>query len=152
MTFLTNLGVTWIICTSKLVLEKKACKEILESSWLEFFIKFSGSIFTLSDGEDNTLPYAYCNGEECWVEIGWNRHSYLSLTKLTKNVFLLFKFHTSYANVLCPYYLFRKVFARKQIWKFFTRATKTHFKFSSRFLVLVKAILNRCCGLWKGLK
>ena len=90
MTFLTNLGVTWILRSSKLILEVKACKQIPESSWLEFFVKFSGNSFTLLDTEGNTLPYAYCNGEVCWDEIGWNRHSFLSLTKLTKKIFSFF--------------------------------------------------------------
>ena len=90
MTFLTNLGVTWILCSSELALEVKACKEIPESSRLEFFVKFLGNCFALSDTEDNTLPYAYYNGEESWDEIGWNRHSFLSLTKLTKKMFFFF--------------------------------------------------------------
>lgn len=59
MTFLTNLGVTWILYSSKLVLEVKACREIPESSWLEIFVKFSGNNFALRDTENNALPYVY---------------------------------------------------------------------------------------------
>ena len=55
MTFLTNLGVTEILCSFKLVLEGKAGKEIPESSRLEFLEKFSANSFALSDTEDNTF-------------------------------------------------------------------------------------------------
>ena len=55
MTFLTNLGVTEILCSFKLVLEVKAGKEILVSSRLEFLGKFSGNNFALSDAEDNSF-------------------------------------------------------------------------------------------------
>ena len=44
MTFLTILGVTKILCTFKLVPERKTGKEIPESSRLEFLDKFSGTI------------------------------------------------------------------------------------------------------------
>ena len=53
-TFLTILGVTEILCSFKLVLERKTGKEIPESSRLEFLEKFSANHFTLSDEEDNT--------------------------------------------------------------------------------------------------
>ena len=55
MAFLTNLGVTEILCSFKLVLEVKAGKEILVSSRLEFLGKFSGNNFALSDAEDNSF-------------------------------------------------------------------------------------------------
>ena len=51
MTFLAILGVTEILCSFKLVLERKTVKEILESSRLEFFEKFSANNFALSDAE-----------------------------------------------------------------------------------------------------
>ena len=54
MTFLTILGVTEILCSFKLVLERKTGKEIPESSRLEFLEKFSANHFALSDEEDNT--------------------------------------------------------------------------------------------------
>ena len=54
MTFLTILGVREILCTFKLVLERKAGKEIPESSRLKFLEKFSANNFVLSDAEDNT--------------------------------------------------------------------------------------------------
>ena len=54
MTFLTILGVTEILCSSRLVLEKKTGKEIPESSRLEF-LEFAANYFALSDGEDSTL-------------------------------------------------------------------------------------------------
>ena len=54
MTFLTILGVTEILYSSKLVLEGKTGKEIPESSRLEFIEKFSRNNFALSDAEDNT--------------------------------------------------------------------------------------------------
>ena len=54
MTFLTILGDTEILCTFKLVLERKTGKEIPESSRLEFLEKFSANNFALSDAEDNT--------------------------------------------------------------------------------------------------
>ena len=54
MTFSTILGVTEILCSFRLVLEGKIDQEIPESSRLEFFEKFSGNNFALSDAEDNT--------------------------------------------------------------------------------------------------
>ena len=54
MTFLTILGVTEILCSFRLVLERKASKEIPESSRLEFLKKFLANNFALSDVEDNT--------------------------------------------------------------------------------------------------
>ena len=53
-TFLTILGVTEILCSFKLVLERKTGKETPESSRLEFKEKFSVNNFALSDAEDNT--------------------------------------------------------------------------------------------------
>ena len=54
MTFLTIFGVTEILCSFKLVLEKKTGKEIPESSRLEFLEEFLVNNFALSDAEDNT--------------------------------------------------------------------------------------------------
>ena len=54
MTLLTILGVTQILCSFRLVLEGETCKEIHDSSRLEFLEKFSANNFTLSDAEDNT--------------------------------------------------------------------------------------------------
>ena len=54
MNFLTNLGVTKILCSFRLVLEGKTGKEIPEPSRLEFLEKFSANNFALSDAEDNT--------------------------------------------------------------------------------------------------
>ena len=55
MAFLTNLGVTEILCSFKLVLKGKTGKEITESSRLEFLEKLSANNFVLSDAEDNTF-------------------------------------------------------------------------------------------------
>ena len=54
MTFLTILGVTEILCSFKLVLERKTGKEIPESSRLEFLEKFLANNFAVSDAEKNT--------------------------------------------------------------------------------------------------
>ena len=54
MTFLTILGVTEILCSFRLVLERKTGKEIPESSRLEFSEKFLANNFVLSDAEGNT--------------------------------------------------------------------------------------------------
>ena len=54
MTFSTILGVTEILCSFRLVLEGKTCKEIPESSRLEFLQKFLGKKFALSDADGNT--------------------------------------------------------------------------------------------------
>ena len=54
MTFLTILRVNEKLCSFRLVLEGKTCKEIPESSRLEFLEKFSANNFALSDAEDNT--------------------------------------------------------------------------------------------------
>ena len=50
MTFLTNLGVTEV-CSFRLVLERKASREKIESSKLEFVETY----FALLDAEGNTL-------------------------------------------------------------------------------------------------
>ena len=55
MTFLTNLGVTEILCSFKLVLEGKAGKELPVSSRLGFLQRFCANNFALSDAEDNTF-------------------------------------------------------------------------------------------------
>ena len=54
MTFLIILGVTEILCSFRLLLERKTNKEICEPSRLEFLEKFSANNFALPDAEDNT--------------------------------------------------------------------------------------------------
>ena len=54
MTFLTILEVTEILCSFRLVLERKTGKEIPESSRFEFLEKFSANNFAFSDAKDNT--------------------------------------------------------------------------------------------------
>ena len=48
------MEVTEILCSFRLVPERKTGKEILESSRLEFLEKFLANNFALSDAEDNT--------------------------------------------------------------------------------------------------
>ena len=55
MTFLTILRVIEILCSFRLVLERKTGKEIPELSRLEFFKKFLANNFALSEAEDNTF-------------------------------------------------------------------------------------------------
>ena len=52
MTFLTILELTEILCSLRLVLERKTNKDIPESSRLEFLEKFLAKYFALSDAED----------------------------------------------------------------------------------------------------
>ena len=47
------MGVTWILCSFRLVSEEKIGKEIPESSRLELLEKFSWNNFGLSDAKDN---------------------------------------------------------------------------------------------------
>ena len=54
MAFLTNLGVTELLCCFRLVLERKTGKKIPESSRLEFLENILANNFDLSDAEDNT--------------------------------------------------------------------------------------------------
>ena len=54
MIFLTILGVTEILCSIRLDLEKKTGKGIPESSRLEFLENFSANNFALSDAKVNT--------------------------------------------------------------------------------------------------
>ena len=54
LTFFTILGVTEMLCSLRLVLEKKTGKEIPELSRLEFLEKFSANNCALSDAKDNT--------------------------------------------------------------------------------------------------
>ena len=54
MAFLTILGLTEILCSFRLVLEGKICKEIPESSRLKFLEPFSANNFASSDAEDKT--------------------------------------------------------------------------------------------------
>ena len=51
MTFLNNLGVREILCSFRLVLERKVDNEISESSSLEFLEKLLANNFALSDAE-----------------------------------------------------------------------------------------------------
>ena len=51
---LTILGVTEILCSFKLVCERKTNKRISESSRLKFLEKFLGNNFALSDAKGNT--------------------------------------------------------------------------------------------------
>ena len=53
MTFLTILGVTEILRSLRLVLERKTCEKIHESLRLELLENFSANIFDLSDAESN---------------------------------------------------------------------------------------------------
>ena len=53
MTFLSILGVTEMLCSFRLVIEKKTGKEIPKSSRLEFFEKFLANNVALSNAEDN---------------------------------------------------------------------------------------------------
>ena len=54
ITFLTHLGDTKILCSFRLVLQKKTGKQIPGLSRLEFLEKFSVNNFDLSDAEDST--------------------------------------------------------------------------------------------------
>ena len=54
MTLLFILGVTEILCSLRIVLEKKTDKKIRKSSRLEFLQKFLANNFPLSDAEENT--------------------------------------------------------------------------------------------------
>ena len=54
MTFLTILGVTEILGSLRLVLDRKTGKKIHQSSILELLEKFSANKFCLSDAENNT--------------------------------------------------------------------------------------------------
>ena len=51
---LTILGVMEILCNLRLVLERKTCKEIPDSSRLEFLGEFLANNLALSDSECNT--------------------------------------------------------------------------------------------------
>ena len=54
MIFLTILGVTEILCSFRLVPERKTGKEIPQSSRLESLEQFSANNFALLNAEDNT--------------------------------------------------------------------------------------------------
>ena len=54
ITFLIILGVTEILCSFRLVIERKAAKGITETSRLEFLETFLAKNFALSDAEDKT--------------------------------------------------------------------------------------------------
>ena len=54
MTFLTIVGVMDILCSFRLVLERKSGKEIPESSRFEFFEKFLANNFALSEAVGKT--------------------------------------------------------------------------------------------------
>ena len=60
MILLTILGVTGILCSFRVVLERKTGKEIPESWRSEFLEKFLVNNFALSDAEYSTLG--------CWIE------------------------------------------------------------------------------------
>ena len=48
------MGVTELLCSFRLILERNTGKEIPESSRLEILEKFSANNFALLDAEDNT--------------------------------------------------------------------------------------------------
>ena len=54
MRFLSIFGVTEVLCSSRLVIEGKAGKEIRESSRVEFLKKFLANSFALLDAENST--------------------------------------------------------------------------------------------------
>ena len=54
ITFLTNLGVTEILCSFKLDFERKACKEIPESSRFESLENVLANNLAVSDAKANT--------------------------------------------------------------------------------------------------
>ena len=54
LTFLTILGIIEILCSFRLVLERKTGKVTSQSSKLGLLEKFLVNNFALSDGEDNT--------------------------------------------------------------------------------------------------
>ena len=54
VTFLTNLGVTEMLCSFKLAFERKTCKEIPELSRFEFLENVLANNLAVSDTEDNT--------------------------------------------------------------------------------------------------
>ena len=56
MTFITNVAVTEMLCSFRLVLEWKVDKEIPESLSLEFLEKYSPNNFALADAEHNSGP------------------------------------------------------------------------------------------------
>ena len=53
--FITMLGVTETLCSSRLVPEEKTGKEITESSKLEFLERISSNDVSVSNAEGNTL-------------------------------------------------------------------------------------------------
>ena len=53
------MGVIEILCSIRLVLERKTGKEIPESSQLEFLEKFLANNFALLEAEDNTSGPLY---------------------------------------------------------------------------------------------
>ena len=53
MTFLIVVGVTEILCSFRLVLERKTVKEVPESSRLEFLAEFVANNFDVSDAKGN---------------------------------------------------------------------------------------------------
>lgn len=52
---LTKFGVTWTLCSFRLVLKAKAGKAIPESSRFEFLDKYFVNSFALSEADENTL-------------------------------------------------------------------------------------------------
>ena len=58
------MGVTEIICSLRLVLDRKTGKEISESSRLKFLQKFLANNFALSEAEDNTSEPCNRGGRE----------------------------------------------------------------------------------------
>ena len=67
MTFLTILGGMEILCSFRLVLERKTGKETPASSRSEFLEKFLANKFALSDAEDNTSGLFFSYGQLCKI-------------------------------------------------------------------------------------
>ena len=137
MTFLTILGVMEILCSFRLVLEGKTCKEIPESSRFEFLEKFLGNHFALSDAEDNTSGPLNRGGI---ADLPLLR-TLLAIRQKSREP-RFWEVMDCYFSSICKFGSFRNPFAM------ITSLSELYFRFR-RFILLVQTKKSDFYGLWQ---
>ena len=126
-----------ILCSFRLVLEGKTCKEIPESSRFEFLEKFLGNHFALSDAEDNTSGPLNRGGI---ADLPLLRTLLAIRQKSREPSF--WEVMDCYFSSICKFGSFRNPFAM------ITSLSELYFRFR-RFILLVQTKKSDFYGLWQ---
>ena len=140
MTFLTNLTVTEILCSFRLVLEWKTVIEIPESSKLEFWEKFLTNNFALSDAQGNNSR-------------ALNREGIVNLPLLKTLLVIHQKYwQLNFWEVILFWFISICMFGNfKNPFPIITSLSELYFRFR-RFTLLVqtKKVISISCGSSRG--